>query len=236
MDTLESPAYLTLKETPATDRPRERLKAVGPSYLSDAELLAILLRVGIKGENVSDLARRLLAQNHGLAGLASLDFGELAAQRGVGEAKACSIKAALELGRRLLRVDPEQRKQVSSPADVADLLMLEMGHLEQEHMRVLHLNTKNQLIAMVEVYKGSLNSAPIRPADVFKGAVRNNAASVILAHNHPSGDPTPSPEDARATEQLVEAGRLLDIEVLDHLVIGNARWESLRARRLGFTS
>ncbi len=89
---------------------------------------------------------------------------------------------------------------------------------------------------MVEVYKGSLNSAPVRPADIFKGAVRNNAASVILAHNHPSGDPTPSPEDARATEQLVEAGKLLDIEVLDHLVIGRGRWESLRARRLGFTS
>jgi DNA repair protein RadC len=232
----ETTPYLTLKETPATDRPRERLKAVGAAYLSDAELLAILLRVGIKGENVSDLSRRLLGQNRGLAGLAAIEFQELAGQRGVGEAKACAIQAALELGRRLLRAAPEQRKQVRSAADVADLLMLEMGHLEQEHLRVLHLNTKNQLLAMVEVYKGSLNSAPVRAADVFRSAVRNNAASVILAHNHPSGDPTPSPEDARATEQLVEAGRLLDIEVLDHLVIGRSRWESLRARRLGFTS
>ena len=101
---------------------------------------------------------------------------------------------------------------------------------------MLHLNTKNQLIGMVDVYRGSLNSAPIRPADIFKGAVRNNAASVILAHNHPSGDPTPSPEDARATEQLVEAGKLLDIEVLDHLVIGQASYVSLRQRRLGFDS
>ncbi len=237
MDTTnESAPYLTLKETPATDRPRERLKAVGATYLSDAELLAILLRVGIVGENVQDLSRRLLVQNHGLIGLAGLQFAELAGQRGVGEAKACSIQAALELGRRLLKAAPEQRKQIRSGADVADLLMLEMGQLEQEHLRVLHLNTKNHLIAMVEVYKGSLNSAPVRPADIFKGAVRNNAASVILAHNHPSGDPTPSPEDARATEQLVEAGKLLDIEVLDHLVIGRGRWESLRARRLGFTS
>ncbi len=234
MDMTEPSHYLTLKETPATDRPRERLKAVGASYLSDAELLAILLRVGIRGENVQDLARRLLSENHGLTGLAGLEFTELARQRGVGEAKACSIKAALELGRRLLRAAPEQRKQITSGADVADLLLLEMGQLEQEHMRVLHLNTKNQLIAMVEVYKGSLNSAPVRAADVFKGAVRNAAASVILAHNHPSGDPTPSPEDARATEHLVEAGHLLDIEVLDHLVIGHSRWESLRARRLGF--
>jgi DNA repair protein RadC len=228
--------YLTLKETPATDRPRERLKAVGASHLSDAELLAILLRVGIRGENVQDLARRLLSENPGLTGLAGLEFTELARQRGVGEAKACSIKAALELGRRLLRAAPEQRKQITSGADVADLLLLEMGQLEQEHMRVLHLNTKNQLIAMVEVYKGSLNSAPVRAADIFKGAVRNAAASVILAHNHPSGDPNPSPEDARATEHLVEAGRLLDIEVLDHLVIGHSRWESMRARRLGFNA
>ncbi len=236
MDMTEPAHYLTLKETPATDRPRERLKAVGASHLSDAELLAILLRVGIRGENVQDLARRLLSENHGLTGLAGLEFSELARQRGVGEAKACSIKAALELGRRLLRAAPEQRKQITSGADVADLLLLEMGQLEQEHMRVLHLNTKNQLIAMVEVYKGSLNSAPVRAADIFKGAVRNAAASVILAHNHPSGDPSPSPEDARATEHLVEAGRLLDIEVLDHLVIGHSRWESMRARRLGFNA
>ncbi|MDQ3855035.1 MAG: DNA repair protein RadC [Chloroflexota bacterium] len=228
--------YLALRETPETDRPRERLKAVGAAYLSDAELLAILLRVGIKGENVTDLSRRLLAQHRGLTGLAAADFGELAAQRGVGEAKACSIKAALELGRRLLTAAPEQRKQISSPDDVADILILEMAHLEQEQMRVLHLNTKHQLIAMIEVYKGSLNSAPIRAADIFKGAVRNNAASVILAHNHPSGDPTPSPQDARTTELLVEAGRLLDIEVLDHLVVGRTECVSMRRRRLGFTS
>ena len=236
MSATDTPAYTALREIPPTDRPRERLKLVGASYLGDAELLAIILRVGIKGENVSDLARRLLAQHHGVTGLASLDFAELASQRGVGEAKACQIKAALELGRRLLNAAPEQRKQITSSADVANLLILEMGHLEQEHLRVLHLNTKNQLLGMVDVYRGSLNSAPIRPADIFKGAVRANAASVILAHNHPSGDPTPSPDDARATERLVEAGRLLDIEVLDHLVIGETRYVSLRERRLGFSS
>lgn len=189
MDTAARAPYLTLRETPPTDRPRERLKAGGASHLADAELLAIILRVGIKGENVSDLARRLLSQNHGVTGLAALDFSELASQRAVGEAKACQIKASLELGRRLLTAAPEQRKQIRSPADVAPLLILEMGHLEQEHLRVLHLSTKNQLLAIAEVYKGSLSSAPIRPADVFKGAVRNNAASVILAHNHPSGAP-----------------------------------------------
>ncbi len=234
MDTTEPAHYLTLKETPATDRPRERLKAVGASHLSDAELLAILLRVGIRGENVQDLARRLLSENHGLAGLAGLEFSELARQRGVGEAKACSIKAALELGRRLLRAAPEQRKQITSGADVADLLLLEMGQLEQEHMRVLHLNTKNQLIAMVEVYKGSLNSAPVRAADIFKGAVRNAAASVILAHNHPSGDPTPSAADITLTLELAKAAALLDIDLIDHLIIGDGRWVSLRRLGLGF--
>lgn len=236
MENPHSSPYLTLRETPATDRPRERLKAVGASYLADAELLAIILRVGIKGENVTDLSRRLLSQNGGITGLASLDFSELASQRGMGEAKACQVKAALELGRRLLHAAPEQRKQITCADDVADLLILEMSHFEQEHLRVLHLNTKHQLIAMVEVYKGSLNSAPVRAADVFKGAVRNNAASVILAHNHPSGDPTPSPDDARTTELLVEAGKLLDIDVLDHLVIGHGSYISLRARRLGFHS
>ena len=142
VDTNQPAPHLTLRETPETDRPRERLKAVGSSYLADHELLAIILRVGIKGENVTDLARRLLSQNHGLTGLAALDFSELAAQRGVGEAKACQVKAALELGRRLLTATPEQRKQINSPDDVADMLILEMAHLEQEHMRVLHLNTK----------------------------------------------------------------------------------------------
>ncbi len=236
MSVVEPPQYASLKETPQTDRPRERLKAVGAAYLSDAELLAIILRVGTKGENVADLARRLLVQNRGLLGLASMEFSELASQRAVGEAKACQIKAALELGRRLLTTAPEQRRQIRSPEDVADLLILEMGHLEQEHLRVLHLNTRHQLIGMVDAFRGGLNSTAVRAADVFKSAVWNNAASVILAHNHPSGDPTPSSEDARATEQLVEAGRLLDVEVLDHLVIGHGGYVSMRQRRLGFRS
>jgi len=236
MDDLPPPKYLTLRETPATDRPRERLKAVGAAYLSDAELLAILLRVGIKGENVSDLSRRLLSQCGGLTGLASVEFSQLAGERGMGEAKACTVLAALEIGRRLLKENPELRKSITSPDDLSDLLILDMAHLEQEHLRVVHLNTKYQLITMVDVYRGSLNSAPVRAADVFKAAVRINAASIILAHNHPSGDPTPSPQDAHTTEQLVEAGRLLDIEVLDHLVIGRASYVSMRKRRLGFRS
>jgi DNA repair protein RadC len=225
---------LTIKELPPDGRPREKLKALGTGALSEAELLAIILRVGTQGESVIDLANRLLVTYGGLVGLSRVPFTELCGVHGLGEAKACQLKAGLELGRRLLLAQPEERLRVSSPADLAPLLILEMAPLDQETLRVVLLNTKNQVIKMVDVYRGSLNSSLVRIAEVFKEAVRLNAASIIVAHNHPSGDPTPSPEDARVTEQIVAAGRLLEIEVLDHLVIGEREWISLREKRLGF--
>lgn len=225
---------LTIKELPPDGRPREKLKALGAGALSEAELLAIMLRMGTQGESVVDLANRLLVTYGGLLGLSRVSFAELCDVHGVGEAKACQLKAALEMGRRLLLAQPEERLQVRSPADLAPLLMMELAPLDQETLRVILLNTKNQLIKMVDVYRGSLNSSLVRIAEVFKEAVRVNAAAIIVAHNHPSGDPTPSPEDARVTAQIVEAGRLLEIEVLDHLVIGERTWVSLREKRLGF--
>ncbi len=152
----------------------------------------------------------------------------------MGTAKAVSIKAALELGRRLLLESPGERPQVRSPEDVASILQIDMSLLEQEHLRVVLLNTKNHVVAIPTVYKGSLNSSQVRVGEVFRDAVRENCASVIVAHNHPSGDPTPSPEDVRVTRDLVAAGKLLDIEVLDHLVIGRGRYVSLRQKKLGF--
>ena len=140
----------------------------------------------------------------------------------MGDAKTAQLKAALELGRRLLATTGEARVTIHSPQDVANLLMAEMAFLDQEHFRVLLLNTKNQVLAISEVYKGNVSSAMVRAAEVFQEAVRSNCPAVILVHNHPSGDPTPSPEDVQVTRQLVEAGRLLDIEVLDHVVIGQA--------------
>ena len=227
-------ASLTIKELPLDGRPREKLKAIGAGSLSEAELLAIILRVGTQGESVIDLANRLLVTYGGLVGLARVSFSELCDIHGLGEAKACQLKAGLELGRRLLLAQPEERLQVRSPADLVPILTLEMAPLDQETLRVVLLNTKNQVIKFTDVYRGSVNSSLVRISEVFKEAVRVNAAAIIVAHNHPSGDPTPSIEDVRVTEQIVAAGKLLEIEVLDHLVIGERKIVSLREKRLGF--
>jgi DNA repair protein RadC len=154
--------------------------------------------------------------------------------KGIGAAKAVAIKAALELGRRLLLSEANERPQIRSPQDVASMLQLKMGLLQQEHLQVVLLNTKNFVVGTRTVYVGSLNASLIRTAEVFRDAVKENCAAIIVAHNHPSGDPTPSPEDVRVTRELVAAGKLLDIEVLDHLVIGQNRYISLKQQKLGF--
>jgi DNA repair protein RadC len=228
--------HIRIKELPSSEQPRERLRDYGPQALSDAELLAILLRVGVPGMNVVQLAGKLLRDHGGWIGLQRLTFEEMTRIHGLGEAKAAQVKAALEIGRRLLLQQPEQRPQITSPADVAQLLMLEMSHLEQEQLRVVLLNTKNYVLKIETVYIGSINSSAVRIGEVFKNALKVNAAALIVVHNHPSGDPTPSPEDVAVTRQLVEAGKLLDVDVLDHLIIGQGRWVSLRERRLGFSS
>jgi DNA repair protein RadC len=224
-----------IRDLPAGERPRERLAHAGEGALSTTELLAIILRTGVGGESVLEMARRLLSRYGGLPGLARASFAELQAEKGLGEAKTAQLKAALELGRRVLLAAPEDRFVVRSPADVAQLLMAEMSHLEQEHFRVLYLDTRNRLIGTETVYVGSLNASHIRVGEVFRDAIKRNCAAIIVVHNHPSGDPTPSPEDVEVTRQLVTAGNLLDIEVLDHLVIGQQRFVSLRERGLGFT-
>jgi len=225
---------LMIRDLAAEDRPRERLRRVGAHALSSAELLAIILRVGTGGTNVVRLAENMLVQFDGLPGLSRASVNELATVHGVGQAKAAQIKAALELGRRLMAATPQERPRVSSPADAANLLMSEMMLLEQEHLRVILLNTRNEVLSMPTVYQGSLNTSVVRVGELFREAIRANAAAVIVAHNHPSGDPSPSPEDVNVTRQLVKAGRLLDVTVLDHLVIGHNRFVSLKERQLGF--
>ena len=225
----------TIKDLPATERPRERLVHYGAGALSTAELLAIILRTGVGGQNVLELSSSLLAQHGGLVGLARASFIELCETKGIGSAKVTQLKAALELGRRLLVSAPEARPQVRSPADAASLLMAEMSFLEKEHLRTLLLDTKNYVLGSPTIYMGSLNTSLIRVAEIFREAIRANCAGIIIAHNHPSGDPTPSPEDVAVTEQIVAAGKLLDIQVLDHLVIGHQRYVSLRERGLGFS-
>ncbi len=226
--------HLPVKEWPASEQPREKLAQLGPEHLSDAELLAILLRVGVVGQDVLSLSQHLLRTCGGVLGLSRTPLSALAQVRGIGPAKGVTIVAALELGRRLLLVEATAQLQIRSPQDVASILQLEMGLLEQEHLRVVLLNTKNHVLGIRDVYKGSLNTSLIRVGEVFRDAVKENCAAIVVAHNHPSGDPTPSPEDIRVTRELVAAGKLLDIEVLDHLVIGRNKHVSLRQKKLGF--
>ena len=221
---MSDPAYtLTVKDMPEGERPRERLQHYGAQALSTAELLAIILRTGVGGENVVHLAERLLARFDGLPGLAQASFAELCQVKGIGPVKVTQVKAALELGRRLLVAAPQERPLIQSPADVAHLVGSEMAFLPQEEFWVLHLDTR---------YRGSLNQATVRVAEVYRDAVRNNAAAIIVVHNHPSGDPTPSPQDVALTRALAEAGRLLDLPLLDHVIIGLGRGVSLKERQL----
>lgn len=228
------PTY-TIRDLPEGERPRERLARVGPQAMSTAELLAIILRVGSGGENAVRLGERLMAEFNGLSGLTRAAVGELQEVRGVGLAKATQIMAALELGRRLMATSPEERPTISSPADAANLLMSEMAFLDQEHLRAILLDTRNRVLGIRTIYIGSLNTAVIRLAEVFRPAIRENAAALIVAHNHPSGDPSPSPEDVSVTREMVKAGKLLELRLLDHLIIGRHRYVSLKERGLGFS-
>src|SRR5690606_18544784 len=225
---------LLIRDMPRDERPRERLLHSGPEALSTTELLAITLRTGVGGENVVRLAERLLVQCDGLAGLARASINELCAVRGIGPAKAIEIKAALEIGRRLLAAAPEERRRITSPADAANLLMAEMMLLEQEQLRLILLDTRNRVLQMPVIYVGSLNTSVVRVGELFRAAIRENAAAIIVVHNHPSGDPSPSPEDIHVTRQIASAGKLLDIELLDHIIIGRQRFVSLKERGLGF--
>ncbi len=222
----------TIREWAADERPRERLEKLGAQSLSTAELIAILLRVGRRGETAVALARRLLQQFGGLEGLHRAPFSEVKSIKGIGTAKAAQIKAALELGRRLQLASRGERPRISGPEDAAALVQYEMSALEQEHLRVLLLDTRNQVLAIHEVVRGSVNTAQVRMAEVFREAIRRNATAIILVHNHPSGDPTPSADDIALTRQAQQAGSLLDIEVLDHIVIGDNKFVSLKARGL----
>jgi DNA repair protein RadC len=233
MEANSKPTY-RISDLQESDRPRERLASLGPQALTNAELLAILLRVGVQGENAVEVGQRLLTRFNGLNGLHRAPFKELMDQHGLGEAKAAQIKAAIELGRRLTLESPQERPAINSPSDAAALLQFDMSALEQEHLRVMLLDRRNRVLEIVEVYKGSVNSSQVRIGELFKDAIRANASAVIVAHNHPSGDPTPSPDDVAVTRAMVQAGKLLDIDVLDHLVIGLGKWVSLKERGLGF--
>lgn len=229
----DRPAY-RIADLDASDRPRERLLEKGAGSLSKAELLAILLRTGVPGENAVQVGQRLLDKFGGLEGIQRASTSEICNQHGVGEAKAAQIKAAIELGSRLKMEKVEDRPTINSPEDVADLYRYDLAELEQEVLIVILLDTRNHVLEKAEIYRGSVNSSQVRVSEIFTPAVRRNATSLIVVHNHPSGDPTPSPDDVSMTRAIVQAGKLLDIEVLDHMVMARNGYVSLKQRGLGF--
>ena len=200
----------------------------GPGALSHAELLAILLRTGTKDESSVHLAQRILNESGGLRRLAESEWEELTRIRGIGPAKALQLQAAIELGRRVARSRLPDTVKITCPQDAANLLMEELRHLKEEHFVCLFLDTKNQVIGRQTLSIGSLNASIVHPREVYRAAIRRSSASILCAHNHPSGDPTPSPEDIALTRRLSEAGELLGVELLDHLVIGDNRYTSLK--------
>ena len=216
------------------ERPRERLGLRGPAGLTSAELIALVWGSGTRGRSAVDLAGDALARHDGLTELARASELELKSIPGVGDAKAAQLVAAFELGRRMLADWPEARPTIRSPRDLADRLILQMGRLEREELRVVLLDTKNHVLRFATVYQGNVSSSLVRVGELFRDAVRLNASGVILVHNHPSGDPTPSPDDLHLTAAALAAGRLLDIQLLDHLVIGHDAFVSLRDRGVAF--
>ncbi|OPY55928.1 MAG: hypothetical protein A4E55_02346 [Pelotomaculum sp. PtaU1.Bin035] len=222
----------TMKELPEELRPRERLQKEGAGALSEIELTAILLRTGSHEVTAVELASLIFARFKNLRSLVDATIEELSEIKGVGPAKASQVKAALELAKRLSHFTGLPRPVIKSPDDVAGLLMEEMRHLDREHFRALLLNTRNQVIANDEVSVGTLNSSAVHPRELFRNAIKRSAASVVLVHNHPSGDATPSKDDLDVTRRISEAGKIIGIEILDHIIIGDNRFTSFKAEGL----
>ncbi len=222
----------TIKELPADERPRERLFAYGAEALSTAELIAILIRVGTHERSAVSLGEHLLAHFGNIKGVAVASAEELSRIKGIGQAKAAEIKAAIEFGKRLSLFTEDARPAIGGPRDVSNLLMPDLRYLKKETLKSILLDTKNRVQAVKTVSVGDLSSSIVHPREVFKDAITASAASLIVAHNHPSGDPTPSAEDVAVTKRLMEAGEILGIDLLDHIVIGDGKFVSLKERGL----
>ncbi|SEU17683.1 DNA repair protein RadC [Paenibacillus sp. NFR01] len=221
---------LMLRDLPHEERPRERMMHYGAESLSQAELLAILLRTGTRRESAIHIAQRILGQTGGLRGLADLSIQELTEIKGIGPAKAVQLKAGIELGRRMANSRLTEPVTIRSPFDAAEILSEQLRYLQKEHFVCLFLNTKNHVIAQETLSMGSLNASIVHPREVFRAAMKWSSAAIICAHNHPSGDPTPSPEDIALTSRLRQAGEIVGIDVLDHLVIGDGSFVSLKEK------
>lgn len=223
---------IMIRDLPLEERPREKLKTLGAGALSNAELLAILLRVGGRNESAVQVATRILARGGGLRKLPELSLEELQENKGIGPDKAVMIKAALELGSRLATTPREELGSITNPRQAADLFMEELRYKKKEYFKILLLNTKNHIISREEISVGSLSASIVHPREIFNSPMRKSAASVILFHNHPSGDPSPSQEDLEVTRRLVDAGNILGISVRDHIIIGDGCFFSFREKGL----
>ena len=221
---------LMIKELPADERPREKMKERGAQALGNSELLAILLRTGNFQESALRIAENLLDRQGGLAGFGNATLEEFEQVKGVGEAKAITVMAAIELGRRVTTLAPAARAVIRTPDDVAALLMPRFRYETKESFIAILLSTKNHVLKTPVISIGSLNASIVHPRELFREAINASAAAVILAHNHPSGDPAPSPEDVSLTRKLVDAGKLLDIPVLDHIVLGDGKYISFKEK------
>jgi DNA repair protein RadC len=221
---------LMIRDFPQDERPRERFVTNGPQSLSNHELVAILLRTGTSQESVLQLSNRLLTHFEGLRLLKAASLEEMTSIKGIGKAKAIQVLAAVELGRRMANLAYDDKYVIRSPEDGAKYMMNDMRFLSQEHFVCLYLNTKNQVIHKQTIFIGSLNASIVHPREVFKEGLKRSAASIIALHNHPSGDPTPSREDIEVTKRLVECGKIIGIELLDHLIIGENKFVSLKEK------
>lgn len=224
---------LKIKDMPQNERPKEKLLTCGADSLSNSELLAIILRTGTKGENVLQLSGRLLSELEGLDGILSASFNDIINIKGIKGGKASQILAIAELFKRFKTLKSMRRDiKITSPKDLADLLMGEMNELNQEILKVILLSTKNTIIGIKDIFKGSLNTSVVHPREIYKEAINKNSASIIICHNHPSGDPTPSKEDINITLRVKECGNIIGIKLIDHIIIGNNKFISLKERGL----
>lgn len=219
-------------DMPKTERPREKLEKYGAALLSDEELMAILIRNGTASKSALELGASLLREQGGLLGLARAELSDFMKVKGVGLAKACQIMAALELGKRVMRKNAEERISLDSPETVYEFILPDVKFLKQEVFYALLLDIRCGLIAKVEISRGALGKTSVDPKMIYEAALRKNASSVVLVHNHPSGDPSPSEPDISFTEHLVKGARLLGLRIVDHVIIGEGKFFSLKRKKL----